>query len=199
MEKVELIKKEERRKGIFRVLSHGAIEERYGLDVVVRAVHNLKQDLPGIRFRLMGKGEYLDEVLRLAKELKVEDRVSYLGFVPFETMVEEILAVDIGIVPVKKNPYSNLVHTNKMYEYMALGRPVIASRLDALVSYFPEDSLVYFQSGDARDLAEKIFHVFAHPEEMDGRLARIKAVYDTYRWDREKKKYLGVYASLLGR
>lgn len=197
-EKIDRIKKEERRNGIFRIFTHGAIEERYGVDVMVRAVHHLIADIPGITFRFLGKGEYLDEVLRLARELKVDDRVHYLGFVPFEAMVEEILLADICVVPVKKNPYSNLVHTNKMYEYMALDRPVIASRLDSVVSYFPEDSIVYFESGNAEDLAEKIFHVFAHPEEVTGRMIKIREVYDTYRWDREQRKYLGVFRSLLG-
>lgn len=197
-EKIERIKKEERQKGIFRIFTHGAIEERYGVDVMVRAVHHLTVDIPGITFRFLGKGGYLDEVLQLAKDLKIEDRVHYLGFVPFDTMIEEILLADISIVPVKKNPYSNLVHTNKMYEYIALDRLVIASRLDSVVSYFPEDSIVYFEPGNDKDLANKIFHVFAHPEEIDTRMAKIRAVYNTYRWDREQQKYLSVYRSLLG-
>jgi glycosyltransferase involved in cell wall biosynthesis len=197
-EKIARIKKEERRQGIFRIFTHGAIERRYGVDVMVRAVHHLVHKIPGIRFHFLGKGDYLDDVLRLAKELKVEGQVEFLGFVPFESMVEEILLADIGIVPVKKNPYSNLVHTNKMYEYIALDRPVIASRLDSVTSYFSEDSILYFESGNAEDLADKIFHLFAHPEEIEARMSRIREVYDTYRWDREQQKYLGVYRSLLG-
>jgi glycosyltransferase involved in cell wall biosynthesis len=136
-------------------------------------------------------------VQALAAELKISDRVKYLGFVPFEEMIEEILAADVTVVPVRKNPYSVLVHTNKMYEYVALQKPVVASRLDSVAAYFPENSLVYFEPGDFEDLAEKLAYVFAHPEEMDARVEQAAEIYETYRWEREKKKYLGVYHDLL--
>jgi len=198
-EEVDRIKREGKRRGEFRVFCHGAIEERYGLDLIVRAVGLLEERIPGIRFRFLGKGDYLEEILGLCEEIDIKERVEYLGFVPFEEMVREILSCDVGIVPMRKNPYSVLVHTNKMYEYIAMGKPVIASRLDSVASYFPEDTIVYFEPGNHEDLAEKIFYVYAHPEEIPERMAKVKEIYETYRWNRERKKYLGVYRSLLGR
>jgi glycosyltransferase involved in cell wall biosynthesis len=197
-DKIAGVKKDERRRGVYRVLCHGAIEKRYGIDLIVRAVARLKEDIPGIEFRLMGSGDYLPDVLALAKELGAEPHVSFLGFVSFETMIEEILTADVTVVPIKKNPYSVLVHTNKMYEYAALHKPVVASRLDSVAAYFPEDSLVFFEPGDDKDLAEKLRYVFAHPEEMAQRIKNATEIYETYRWEREKKKYLGVYRALLG-
>lgn len=196
-DKIAALKKEERRRGVYRVLCHGTIEERYGIDVIVRAVALVKRDIPGIEFRFMGAGEYLPEVLALTGQLGVEKRVRFLGFVPFETMVEEILAADVTVVPVKKNPYSVLVHTNKMYEYVALRKPVVASRLDSVAAYFPDNSLVFFEPGSESDLADKLRYVYAHPEEMSARIDNATEIYETYRWEREKKKYLGVYRTLL--
>jgi glycosyltransferase involved in cell wall biosynthesis len=197
VDKISTTKKEERRQGKFRVLCHGAIEERYGIDLIVRAIARLKDDIPGIEFRFMGKGDYLERVQELAAEVKAADHVNFLGFVPFETMVEEILAADVTVVPIKKNPYSVLVHTNKMYEYVALQRPVVASRLDSVAAYFPDDSLVFFEPGNDENLAEQLRYVFAHPEEMDARIENASQIYETYRWEREKKKYLAVYHSLI--
>ncbi len=197
VEKVNLAKREQRRKGSFRVLCHGAIEERYGIDLIVRAVARLKDEIPGIEFRFMGAGDYLPEVLNLAAELKASDHVNFLGFVPFETMIEEILAADVTVVPIKKNPYSVLVHTNKMYEYVSMQRPCVASRLDSVAAYFPDESLVFFEPGNDEDLAEKLKYVFAHPDEMQRRIENTSEIYETYRWQRERKKFLGVYHSLL--
>lgn len=191
------IRKKERRRGKFRVLCHGAIERRYGIDLVVRAVERLKESIPGVEFRLMGKGDDLVRVEALAKELGVQDQFKYLGFLPLEAMVEEILAADVTVVPVRKNPYSVLVHTNKMFEYIALRKVVVASRLDSVAAYFPEDSLLFFEPGNDEDLADKLKYVFAHPEEMAARVANATEIYETYRWEREKKKYFGVYHSLL--
>ncbi len=194
--RVEARKAKEREQGIFRVFTHGAIEERYGNDTIVRAIARLQSEIPGIEFRFLGKGDAIDDVLALAGELGVADRVHYLGFVPLEDMIEEILLADVCVIAMKKNPYSVLVHTNKMFEYIAMGRPVIAARLDSTVSYFPDDCFVYFEPDDDENLASKIRFVHDHPEQMKIRTAVAAARYDAYRWEREKTKYLGVYSGL---
>jgi glycosyltransferase involved in cell wall biosynthesis len=196
-EKVAVIKKEDRDKGKFRILCHGAIEERCGFNVVVKAVARLKEDIPGIEFRFMGTGEYLSDILALAKNLAIEEHVTYLGFVPFEVMIKEILAADLTLVPFKRNPYSVLVHTNKMYEYIALQKPVVVSKLDSVAAYFSEDSLAFFEPDSDEDLAKKIKYAFTHPKEISCRVENSTRIYETYRWDNERKKYLDVYRALL--
>jgi glycosyltransferase involved in cell wall biosynthesis len=182
----------------FRVFTHGAVEERYGVDTIVRAIALLKGEVPPFEFRFMGKGDYVNAILTQAKELRVENRVHYLGFVPFEKMIEEIVAADVCVVAMKKNEYSDLVHTNKMFEYIALRRPIVASRLDSTVSYFPDDCFVYFNADDPMDLAEKLRYVATHPDDVAARVDAASRHYDMYRWEHERRKYLGVYEDLLG-
>ncbi len=197
--RVDAARRDERVRGAFRVLTHGAIEERYGFDTIVRAVARARSDVPGIEFVFMGSGEYLPRVQALARELGVEDRVRHLGFVPFERMIGEILAADVCIVAVKKSPYSVLVHTNKMFEYMALGRPVVASRLDSVAAYAPDDAVLYFEPGDDADLADRLRWAATHPDDLALRVRSATALYETLRWDREKERYLGVLESGVGR
>ena len=191
--RVDAVKTDERARGVFRVLTHGAIEERYGFDTIVRAVALAKERESGIQFRFMGAGEYLADVQRLALELGVRDRVHHLGFVPFEHMIEEILLADVCVVAVKKNAYSVLVHTNKMYEYIALERPVVASRLDSVAAYFDDGSLSFFEPDNAQDLAEKLLAAAAQPDELTRRVARATARYEQLRWEKEKRNYLSAY------
>ena len=193
---IDSVKSAERARGVFRVLTHGAIEERYGFDTIVRALAAAKEHVPGIQFRFMGAGDYLTEVLQLAASLNVRDRVNHLGFVPFEQMIEEILLADVCVVAVKASPYSVLVHTNKMYEYMALERPVIASRLDSVAAYAPGDAVLYFEPGNPADLAEKLVWAALHPDDMARRVARAREVYERLRWEREKETYLAEYRDL---
>jgi glycosyltransferase involved in cell wall biosynthesis len=192
-EKVEATRAKEKARGVFRVLTHGSIEERYGFDTIVRAVALAKARVPGIEFRFMGGGEGLARVLALAGEIGVADRVHYLGFVPFEQMVEEILLADVCVVAVEKNPYSVLVHTNKMFEYMALERPVIMSHLDAVAAYMSGDGALYFESGNAAELAERLVEVARNPQAAAERVRRASALYHAHRWDNEKRKYLDRY------
>jgi glycosyltransferase involved in cell wall biosynthesis len=196
-EKIANIKKEERRAGKFRVVYHGAIEERDGIDVMIRAAAALKSEIPGIEFIFMGDGDYLPGAKSLASDLKAEGNATFLGDVSFDVIIEEILTADVAVVPAKKSPFTVLVHPKSLYHYLAMQRPVVASRLDSMAAYFPEDAIVYFEPGDDLDLAEKLKFVFAHPEEMAARIEHCSQVYETYRWAREKRKYLGAYHSLL--
>jgi glycosyltransferase involved in cell wall biosynthesis len=184
--------------GAQRLVCHGTIEQRYGIDLVVRALARLSHDFPRLQFRLMGNGDYVDEVLALAERLGVAHNVHYLGFVPLETMLAELLAADLAVVPMRRNAYSDLVHTNKMFEYVAFERPVIASRLDAVLAYFPPDSLLYFEPDDDADLAERVRHALTHADEMAQRVRRTTEIFERYRWTVERQRYLDVYDRLLG-
>jgi len=192
-ERIEKIKAEDRERGIFRVLTHGSIEKRYGFDTIVCAVALARDRVPGIHFRFMGSGDHLKDVLATAHKLGVGDRVQHLGFVPFERMVEEILLADVCVVAVEKNPYSVLVHTNKMFEYMALQRPVIMSRLDAVRAYMSDDAALYFESGNAKELAERLVDVAQHPDAAQARVQRASALYREHQWENEKRLYLDRY------
>jgi glycosyltransferase involved in cell wall biosynthesis len=183
----------ERARGVFRVMTHGAVEERYGYDTIVKAIARAREDVPGIEFRFMGSGAFLDDVTRIATSLGVSDRVTYLGFVPFETMIEEIVMADVCVVSVKESPYSVLVHTNKMYEYMAMQRPVVASRLGSVAAYAPEGSLLFFEPGNDADLADRLRWAAKNPEALAEQVAMASRFYEKHRWDREREMYLEGY------
>jgi glycosyltransferase involved in cell wall biosynthesis len=190
-------KKDERRRGTFSIVSHISAGQGWGIDVVVEAVAKLQDRLPGLVYRAIGRGRSIDDGRRLAERLKVSDRIHFLGYPDPNELGREILAADVGIVAVDSNPYTSLLHPKSIYDYIALRKPVIAPRLRALESYFPEDSLLYFRPGDADDLAEKIYSVFAYPEEITTRVNNATDIYEAHRWERERKKYVGVYRQVL--
>jgi hypothetical protein len=82
------------------------------------------------------------------------------------------------------------------FTYVALGKPVVCSRLGAIASCFPEDSLTYFEPENAGDLAEGIYAVYTHPKDARSRVANASDIYGTHRWERERKKYVGVFRDL---
>jgi glycosyltransferase involved in cell wall biosynthesis len=180
----------------FTVITHGAIEQRYGHETLVRAVGLLHGRIP-VELHILGSGSYIESVLELAWKLGVEDRVHYFGYVNFEEMVARLCSANAAIVPMERNPYSELVHTNKMYEYIHLRRPLIASRLHALTAYFPPDTIVYFEPDDPEDLAEKIEFVYHNADEVRRRVGRTSEIYERLQWRHQREKYVGVYQRLL--
>jgi glycosyltransferase involved in cell wall biosynthesis len=181
----------------FTLICHGAIEERYGQDTLLEAIALVKPQIPELRVRILGKGTYVDGMLEKRKILCLEDCVDYLGYLPLDQMIQELRAADVGIVAQKSSPYSNLVHTGKMYEYIALGKPVLASRLKATEAYFGEDALAYFEPANPQSLAAGIVDLYQHPEKRKRLVNNAQELYSRYRWEKQKEIYLSVYEQIL--
>jgi glycosyltransferase involved in cell wall biosynthesis len=177
----------------FILLCHGAIEERYGHDTMLRAMAILRRTLPQVRLRITGEGGYCKEFLALRSQLGLEDCVDYLGYVSLSELVQELSRTNAGIVAQKASPYSHLVHTGKMYDFLEFGKPVIASRLNAVRAYFGEESLQYFTPGDPDDLARAIGELVQQPDRQRALVANSQRLYAEYCWDRQHEKYCAVY------
>mgnify|MGYP000877987422 CR=1 FL=1 len=177
----------------FRLICHGAIEERYGHDTMVQAVHALRDQLPGLQLIITGDGAYREEFLALVERLGLQERVRYLGYLSLAGLVQELARADAGIVAQKASPYSHLVHTGKMYDFLAFGKPVLASRLRAVQAYFDETSLAYFEPGDPADLARVILAVAGDPARRRELVANSQERYTRYRWECQKEAYASVY------
>jgi glycosyltransferase involved in cell wall biosynthesis len=183
--------------GHFTLMCHGAIEERYGHDTMLQAVKLVKGQIPNLRLRILGDGTYLDSFLAQIKAMGLEETVQYLGWVPLQQLAEELCYADVGIVAQKSSPYSNLVHTGKMYDFLAFGKPVLASRLKAVRAYFDEDALYYFEPDDASSLARGILDLFQHPDKRRALVENSQRLYSQYQWEKQKEAYLAIYGALV--
>jgi glycosyltransferase involved in cell wall biosynthesis len=181
----------------FVLICHGAIEERYGHDTMLDAVALVRSQIPNLRLRILGKGSYVEEFLAKRAQLGLEDCVDYLGFVSLEQMKQELYAADVGIVAQKSSPYSNLVHTGKMYEFISIGKPVLASRLKSVESYFGQGALYFFEAGDGQSLAEGILALYRNPDLRLSLASNALKLYEQYNWENQKKIYLSVFSKLL--
>jgi glycosyltransferase involved in cell wall biosynthesis len=183
--------------GSFTLLCHGAVEDRYGHDVVLRAVARARTELPGLRFRVTGEGPRLEGLRELTRQLDLEDHVELLGWVSLEDLSEELRSADVGVVAQRSSPYSNLVHTNKMYEYILFGKPVIATRLDSISSYFPPDSIRYVEPDDVESMAEAIIELARRPERREELVRNARALYEEYRWERQAELLIAAHDELV--
>jgi len=153
----------------FTLITHGLIEERYGHEEIIRAASGLVHELPDLSFEILGEGEHRPALDALVRELHCDDRVHFRGFVPQDELLKKIRWADVGIVAMRRSPYSELIDTNKMWEYVALRKPVIVSRLAGVEETFDSSSVMFFEAGSAQDLAksiEKLYHDSALRQEL---------------------------------
>lgn len=187
---------EDRADKVFTLISHGSIERRYGLDTIVRAVALLRDRIPDLVLEIYGDGSDTLPLRRLADELGVSDRVAFNGFVAIDDLVSAIARADIGVVAVKRDAFRDLTHTNKMFDFVAMRRPVIASWTRSVADLFDDGALAFFRSDDAHDLARVIAELHGDPARRQRMIARASKLHERYRGRRQRDIYLNVVHQL---
>jgi len=180
----------------FHLITHGLIDERYGHEEMVRAVAGLRDELPNLHLEVLGLGEYQSRLIDLVRALNCEDLVAFPGFVPHDDLIRRLKAADAGVIAMRSSPYSELIDTNKMYEYMALHKPIIISRLQPVARKFDESCVKLFTPGDDEDLARCIRDLFHDPERGRKLADNAYRRYEQLRWEYEKKKYVRIVNDL---
>jgi glycosyltransferase involved in cell wall biosynthesis len=183
----------------FTVMCHGLVAERYGIDTIVDAAAKAAADVPGLRVWIAGDGPFADDVRRRIDELGVGEVVEFLGFLPVSELLDRLASADAGIVAQKASAYSHLVHTTKMYEYFAFGKPVIASRLHSVTRLFGPESLELYEAGDPADLAAAIVRLAQDPARRAALAAAASRASAAHGWDRQRDVYLRVIERLAAR
>ena len=182
----------------FRLILHGSVEERYGIDTAVEAVAALGNEIPGLVLEVYGEGSDRARVESLAQRLGLSEHVRFKGFVPQAQLLRGLAAADAGVVAMKRDAFRDLTHCNKMFELIAVERPVITSRTRSVEAYFGEDCFEFFDSGDPEDLARAIRALHADPERRRRLVARARQVAEPYRWRHQGARYVEI-AEHLGR
>lgn len=182
----------------FVIMYHGSLVERNGLDLAVEALALVRDAIPTAQLRVYGPNSaFLDRVLEMAKSKGVDKAIHYLGPKRLEELVHEIQACDIGIIPNQKNSFTAINTPTRIFEYLSLGKPVIAPSTPGILDYFNEESLLFFEPGSPKDLAQKIEYAYSHPSEVLDIARKGQQVYLEHRWSQERQTLVNQVSGLL--
>ncbi len=182
----------------FAIMYHGSIVERNGLDVAVDAFARVRQVIPTAELRIYGsKNPFLDRVMADVHAKGLDGSVHYFGPKRLEELVPEIERCDVGIIPNHRNSFTDINTPTRLFEYLSLGKPVIAPRTQGIQDYFDSESLLFFEAGDAADLAQQIEYVFTHAKETDETVRRGQEVYLMHTWALQKENMVNLVGDLL--
>ncbi|MFQ6060620.1 MAG: glycosyltransferase family 4 protein [Thermoplasmata archaeon] len=157
-----------------------------GVDDAVRVLPEVRKSIPHMKLLIVGGGAQKGRLQELVQSLKLSKSVLFVGEVPYERVPLYINASDVCVAPLLssffspdfsptgsndfsvaskialKSGYSPL----KLYEYMACGRPVVASRVPGF-EIVEEGAGSLFNPGDIGDFATKILSVLSDEERMN--------------------------------
>ena len=115
----------------FRLVYHGTVAKRLGLDLAIEAVALAQISIPEIKFHLIGKGDHLDVCESLVAKHKLENTV-FLShcFYPVKELSPILNTMDVGIIPYRKNIHTDMYGMSvKLLEYVFYGYPRNRSKI----------------------------------------------------------------------
>ena len=142
--------------GKFVMLYPGTLNHHQGLDVAIRAFAMIADRTPGVELHIYGEGSGKEQLKELAASLKLGDRVFINNFLPTEKIAQVMADADVGVVPKRAKSFGNEAFSTKIFEFMALGVPVLIADTKIDRYYFDESLVKFFRSEDLQDLADNM-------------------------------------------
>jgi glycosyltransferase involved in cell wall biosynthesis len=181
------------------LLFPGSFQQHQGLDIAIRALGRLKDEVPGCELHFYGGGGGHDaqrNLAALASELGVSDRVRFCGQVSLDQIPQVMANADIGVVPKRADTFGNEAYSTKIMEFMSQGVPVVASRTAIDMYYFSDETVRFFTSGDDRAMSEELLKVI-RDERLRARMSQNGLEYAARNdWGSKKAEYLSLVDSL---
>jgi len=161
----------------------GVLREWVDLKSVFLALKDLDVD---IRMLVVGKEGRFEKNVDLAKKFGIYDRVVFTGMIPYSQVPKYISAMNICLIPFKRNAISKDALPLKLFEYMACEKPVISSELPG-VKTVVGNKVMY--AANEKEYGKKIVELYKDRELRTkmGKEGR-KLVEENYDWERIVKK-----------
>lgn len=150
----------------------GSFQPYHRVDLLLHAFAQIKT-APAAHLLLVGEGKYTAGAKALAQSLNLLDQVTFTGAVDYSAVASYIAAGDIAVIAANSS-YANPM---KLYEYMALGKPIVAPNQETITDVVTHDKNAYLFT----------------PEDVPAMAAALKAVSE----DLSLRQRLGKAASAL--
>jgi glycosyltransferase involved in cell wall biosynthesis len=178
----------------------GVMAPQDGVDLLIDSIeHIVKQrERKDISFVLIGSGDSFDDLRTLAHERGLDEQVLFTGRVPDEEVARLISTADVCVSPDPKNELNDRSTMNKVLEYMALGRPIVAFDLKE-TRFSAGEAAVYATPNDPGDFGDQVLALLADPArcaEM-GRFGQ-RRLKEHLAWSHSRAALVRSYARLAG-
>lgn len=123
-----------------------------------------------LKLLLIGGGEQEGELRKLAQNLGIQDQTVFTGFVGYKDLPKYLKIADVAVNTLQPTLVANVAFPNKVLQYMAVGLPVVSTRLQGLYQTFGKDSGIAWAE-DAKAVMQAAIQLV---DKSDAELAQIR-------------------------
>lgn len=183
-------------KKVRKLVIHGYIHQRDGLDDVLRVIDAL--NTPEVRFELdiHGDGPFLGGLQAVAVELGKPAWCRFHGRYVAGQLTAFLAEADLVIATYLPSALANLRLPAKLLEAVCIGVPAICRDLPAIRAYFDDDCVFYFRTND--QLADQLVAAASDYREAERRARNAWCQVRDMTWDSEGPKFVRFVESVAG-
>ena len=144
-----------------------------GLKEVATDLAEIKDKKPNIKMLIVGDGDAYEDLQRIREQNNLNDHIILAGKQLYENLPVYIAAADICLLPAYNNEIMRDIVPIKMYEYMAMGKPVISTKLPGVMKEFGEGNGVIYVDKPEDTLSKAVEMIDMNSFETEGDKARM--------------------------
>lgn len=185
----------------FKLIYHGTLAHRLGLDLAVAAMPAVLAEYPGVTLRIIGDGDHLPELHKMVDELGLNESVTFSdAFLPLETILPELQAAHLAVIPTRHEISTDYMLPTKLIEYLRLGIPSLVTPTRTVRYYFGDTRPNYFEETTPEAVASAIIKARQDYDKiMSDTLVMQDDFFSRYDWPVHKQIYLDLLEKLTNR
>jgi glycosyltransferase involved in cell wall biosynthesis len=180
------------------MMYHGTLTRIYGLDIAIEAFAVAQKEMPAAELWILGSGPEKTFLQALTRRLTLDSKVKFIGSVLPREIPRWLNRCDIGVLPTRQDVFLDFSFSNKLSEYIIMGKAVVVARLKTIRHYFSEDALAFFEPNNRADLAAQMVRMYRHPGVRTRFAEKAREEYKPISWAVMKKRYLSLMDKLTG-
>ena len=139
----------------------GHLAAWHGIEHLIKSIPYVIREDPKTKFLIVGDGVIKKELVELAEQIGVSDRMIFTGMVPYDKVPLYINASDVCVAPMEKDILGSPL---KLYEYMSCEKPVIATRTSGFEILEGNNAGLLVNPENLQEFAEAIIKLLQNPE-----------------------------------
>ncbi len=177
------------------VLYVGDTGLRRGTDTAIKAMIYVIKEIPDAKLVLVGSNSDDFILKELVEKKSLQNNVVFEGWKNVSLFPSYRKSFFVCISPRKRNPHHDTTYANKIFQYMAMGKPVVVSNCPAQQHIIENENCgLVHKADDEKDLAEKLLELLlaeerCHQLGLNGK----KAIEDTWNWNITSKNLINLY------